>query len=378
MALELGGHRALAALAEGADQRRETLGAAAEGEAAGLLRHDGPGPGDLLGGPGRAFREDAAQALDVHEAHPGDLGGGRVHVPRHRQVEEEERSCATRHRPPHGLGVQDDPGRAGRRDHEIGALDGRWKGREVAVLRARPLGECSGPLRRAVQHPDGLDPTPPQVADGEARHPPGADDDRGAPLEPPEGLGGELGAGVDEGVGGRADPRFGPHAPPGPEGGLEQPGEGPVHGALGLGRAERVADLGQDLGLAEDHGVEPRGHLQEVLDGLVLVVGDEGRSDLAGLHAPGLAEQALQGLEARVVGGHRGVDLDPVAGREHDPAVDGGIVEDPAVRLGQVVVAEREPLEQLHARGAVGDAEGEDGHGRVAHGSARRRFRLGR
>ena len=66
------------------------------------------------------------------------------------------------------------------------------------------------------------------------------------------------------------------------------------------------------------------------------------------------------GMEARDVP----VDLDAVAGRQDHGLVDPFEVLEAPIGLREVVVGEREPLQQLDRRATERDPEGEDGHGR--------------
>ena len=56
------------------------------------------------------------------------------------------------------------------------------------------------------------------------------------------------------------------------------------------------------------------------------------------------------------------VDLDAVARRQDHGLVDARLIQGVAVRLRQVVVGEREPLQQLDGRATERDAEAEDAH----------------
>ena len=67
-----------------------------------------------------------------------------------------------------------------------------------------------------------------------------------------------------------------------PEGLLEQHVEGGADGAELLAEAERLAGLAEDLALADGHGVQAGGDLEEVGDGAVVVVHVEVRQDRLG------------------------------------------------------------------------------------------------
>ena len=122
-------------------------------------------------------------------------------------------------------------------------------------------------------------------------------------------------------------------------------------------------DLALDLGLADDHRVEPGGDPQQVAGGLgraqrVEVAEQLGRADLglAGEHA----ERRRLGLD-RV--GDDQVELGAVAGRDRRRLVDPGGGGQLAQGADGAALGQREPLAQVQRRGLVGDAEGEQlGH----------------
>ena len=184
------------------------------------------------------------------------------------------------------------------------------------------------------------------------------------PASPADRFVGEVGTHRDEGVGRRPDRRLLPHAPAGACGSVEERGQRRRAGAFGAGTPHRLAHLRLDLRLAEHHGVEPARDGEQVLGGVAFPMGVQGLGELFGRDLPGLGQQSLQREESGVIARDVAVDLDPVAGREHHRTVDAvEVLRDP-VGLGQVVVGEREPFQQLDRCTTEGDPEGEDRHGR--------------
>jgi hypothetical protein len=110
-----------------------------------------------------------------------------------------------------------------------------------------------------------------------------------------------------------------------------------------------------DLRLTENHGVDPRGHGEEVLGGVVLVVGVQGLGELVGRDLARLREEPLHVQETMVIAGNRGVDLHPVAGGEDHGLLDGSEGPQVVVGLGKVLLGEGQPLQQLHRGSAVGN-----------------------
>ena len=74
-----------------------------------------------------------------------------------------------------------------------------------------------------------------------------------------------------------------------------------------------------DLVLANDHGVEPGSDLEKVGDGGLTGVDLNGGQD--GVRGSAAAPGGEDGVDGGVEAGGVEVDLDPVAGREQDPAV---------------------------------------------------------
>ena len=305
--------------------------------------------------PGLGVLEVAGQVGQRHQRDARQVDHRRVDVVGQGEVDQGQRTGRGRD----GLAAEQDAGGAGAGDDEVGVGD---LGVEVAQRRPAGVvltGEALGPLRRAVDHDDLAGPTAYDGRDGEAGHAAGADDDDAAPSEvvgrPVEGGGDErrrraVDAGL--GVGALADA----------QGLLEQGVEGRAHRAQLLAAAERVAGLAEDLGLADGHRVEPGRDLEQVGDGAVVVVDVEvGQQRLDAL--VGRGQQALREvLDAAVEAVDGGVDLEPVAGRDHGRLGDVGVGQHVLDQLVGAVAVDREPLEQRDRRGAVGDADDEDRH----------------
>ena len=133
-------------------------------------------------------------------------------------------------------------------------------------------------------------------------------------------------------------------------------------GPLGVCRAESVPHLAQDLRLAEDHGIQSRRDLEQVLCRVVLVVGVERLGELLRRDLAGLGEDPLERKESRVIRANPRVDLDPVAGREDDGLVDLGLVDERAIGLWEIVGDEGQALQELHPGPPVRHAQREDRH----------------
>ena len=124
----------------------------------------------------------------------------------------------------------------------------------------------------------------------------------------------------------------------------------------------RVADLTEDLALADDHRVETGRDREEVGDRGFVVVGVEVVGEVVGVGAgvcrEELGDVADRGVEVRAAR----VDLGAVARREHHDfeqvLTRGQVVQ----HLGQRDLRDRHPLEQLDRNGAVVQADDDERH----------------
>ena len=197
-----------------------------------------------------------------------------------------------------------------------------------------------------------------------ASHLTGADDRDGPPLEPAQDPLGQNRAGLHEPGRRRPDRGLRPGPATGPHRSSEQRVQrGPRRPLMGS-QAVRRPDLRQDLRLAEEHRIQPGRYRVQMLGRILLVVRVERVGELVGRDLLRLRQEPLQIEEAGVIGLDLGVDLDAVARGQHDALPDGIEVPGAPVGLRQLVLAEREALEQLDRSSAVRHSQGEDGHQR--------------
>ena len=137
-----------------------------------------------------------------------------------------------------------------------------------------------------------------EVADGELGHLAGADEQDGFVGERTEDLAGEIDRDRGDGDRGGADLGLGADFFCDGEGALEEGVELAALGALAAdgsdlaGDGVGLLDLAEDLGLADDHGVQRGGHAEEVTDGLALAELVEVRLDGGGGDGEVLVEEA--------------------------------------------------------------------------------------
>ncbi len=187
---------------------------------------------------------------------------------------------------------------------------------------AEALGEPDRAVVAAVGDEDGLDAAGGERARGQLGRLAGADQQHAALGEVAERPLRELDGDRRDGDRALADPGLGADPLAGGERAAEEPVEDRAGRALDQRELVGALDLALDLGLAEDHRVEPGGDPEEVAGGLEPRVGVEaldqlGRAD-AGL-AGERAERQRLGLD-RV--GDDQVELGPVAGRDRGGLAD--------------------------------------------------------
>ena len=102
------------------------------------------------------------------------------------------------------------------------------------------------------------------------------------------------------------------------DGPLEQEVEHRAGAGLAPGRLPRPTDLAQDLMLAQHHRVEPGRHLEQVTDGVLVVVGVEVGVEPLRVDPGEQAQGPPHVTEALVEALGVDVDLGPVAGGEDD------------------------------------------------------------
>ena len=295
-------------------------------------------------------RLGGAQVGQVDQPHRRHLPDGRVHVARQRQVDQRQPRAAGRPAATQQLGVDQRVRRRGRQEGEVrrGQL-----GRQLGQVHDRGTGggEPVGVPAGAVAH--GHPRTEGDAAvDHRRRHLPGADQQQpaagqvaghrvdGRGRDRPAG-GGDAGAPVR--AAGGADRR------------VEQPIQRDVAARLPA-RLGRGSDLAGHLGLAEHERLHAGGDPQQVPGGGVARVRRRRRGHRRLRDAAVGGERRCQGGQVRLAG-PAGVELDPLAGRQHGHRRGAGGGPQPGDPLGQLGATERQPLQQVERRLAASDRD---------------------
>jgi hypothetical protein len=155
------------------------------------------------------------------------------------------------------------------------------------------------------------------------------------------------------------DPGLRAHALAGGERRAEQPVADRAGGPLDERQLVGALHLPLDLGLADDHRVEPRRHREEVPRRLAPAQGVEGAEQLGGAQL-GLAREDREGGALRLHGIRRHqVELRTVAGGERHPLVDGLQAHELREHARRAPLGQREPLAQGQRGGLVRGAQGQ-------------------
>ena len=309
----------LPAVAELADHRARASMVHFRHEAVGLVLDDLAGGGQLAPALGAVPLAGHFEVVDRVEVDAVAVAHRRVEVPRHGQVQNEQRPPLPPALHLAVLGQRDDRlAGAGDADHQVGFGQGQGEPFPRDGTAPPSPGQLDRPVEAAVDHGDVAGPLVAEVLQGLLGHLAGADDQGVLVVEPLEDLLGEVGHGhagdahaplLDAGLRG--------HAPGDLHRGLkgrvgQRPGRLLLHGKL-VG----LLDLGEDLRLAHHHAVQAGGHAEQVLHGLAVGVLKQVGGDLAGIQvvAPGeeLGHHVAAGHRV-AAGGH--VQLHPVARRK--------------------------------------------------------------
>ncbi len=259
-------------------------------------------------------RDDGLEVVHVVDEAPVDGRERGVHVPRHREIDEEHGAAAPRaqrgHEPSTG---ENEPRRARGGDDDVGF---RQRLRDV-VERERAGAElCGEPfcmLERAIDDGRYRCAARAEVPGGQLAGPPRSDQHDATAVEAFEDLLREGGRRCRDGGGALADRRLETRATPG----VQRHAEGPVEHRAGGSRLVGVPHLPEDLALAGDEGVEARCDAEEVQRGRLVRKPVCDRSERVRVRAREREERAVRDL-ARVAVARRDVELRPVAGGEDD------------------------------------------------------------
>ena len=139
--------------------------------------------------------------------------------------------------------------------------------------------------------------------------------------------------------------------------------ERPAERALLARQADRLPHLAEDLALADDHGIQPRGHREQVLDRPVLVAHVQVLGELGQRDAGVAGQQVGDRGQARVELVDLGVDLHPVAGGHDEGARDRLRFENVAQQLAELVTADGGPFQGRDRGAAVTEPDDKHAHG---------------
>jgi hypothetical protein len=232
-----------------------------------------------------------------------------------------------------------------------------------AVVAAR---QADRAIAAAIGHEHGGGPAVGQRTARELARLAGADDDHAPAPQVTQMLAGEGHGGAGQAQLPLADRRLGAHPLARGQRGPEQAVGERAGRVPGQRRLVGALDLTLDLGLADQHGLQARDDAVEVAGGVAVAVRVDRGGQLGGPD-PGLAGQHRQhgGLGLHGVPDHE-VQLGAVARRDGHRLVHLGLTAQIAQELHGARVGQRETLADLHGRGLVRDADGQQ----LAHRTA--------
>ena len=317
-----------------------------------LLLHDRLDPRDLPQTRRDRAVQTRPQIVDVEKARARYVPHVALNVRGDGEVDDDERTpLPLRHRRSNRGTGDDGLLRARRGDREIGPGEGVLEVGELVRRRAEARGDLEGPLRSSVRDRElhdaaaggGLQRLEPDSPSPHDEHPALAEIAENA-----------LRKRETHGAGGgrvRPDRRLRTCPTPRPDRGAEEKREHRAGRARGRSLPERVADLAENLGLAEHERVEPGRHATEVPCDVLARMDVEMVEQQSAVDAV-LAGESADQLVARIndtVGEGR-VQLDPVAGGEHSVLAHGGTA------LGSRAESAN-ALAQLHRSRAMAEPE---------------------
>ena len=199
------------------------------------------------------------EIIDVVQRDALQAPAGGIDIPGHREIDQQQRALLPG---AHDVGdlphLQEKMGRCGGGDDDVGLqerLGQLVEGHAGAVV---ATGEAERPVPAAVGHEHRGGTAVGQRASGQLGGLAGADDDHAATLERPEPFLGQGHGGPRQAQLPFADRRLGPHPLAGLQRRLEEPvGQRPGR-LVGQRRIVGALDLTLDLGLADEHRIQPR------------------------------------------------------------------------------------------------------------------------
>ena len=161
----------------------------------------------------------------------------------------------------------------------------------------------------------------------------------------------------------RADPGLRTRHLPGSDREAEEIVQDRAERARLLGLDVCLFDLAENLRFADEHRVEARAHAEEMVDGLAAEERVQVRVHVAHVGVPEILEEALDLRDARLVVLKLGVDLQTVAGLQHQRFADRLVIAQRDEGLAHLRSGERVALADLNGSRVVRESDADYGHG---------------
>ena len=297
------------------------------------------------------LRDGLLQVVDVVGEDAVELAHLRRNVAGDGDVDEEHRAIlAAGEELLSVFAAEDGVRRAGRGDDDVGAVAGVVQVLELDGLAVELLRQADGAIVGAVGDEDRGAAVGHQVAGGEFAHLAGADDEDRLPFQRAENLFGEFDRDRGDRHRRRSDGGLGAHALGDGEGAAEELVELSANGAYGAGGGVGLFDLAENLGFADDHGIQARSHAEEMADGVFLAEFVEVRVEFFGGQMEVVVQESAQ---VGVAVGGVGHDLHAIAGGDDHALFDPGIGVEIAAGIGQARLRDRQALAHFERRALV-------------------------
>ena len=300
------------------------------------------------------------QIVDVVDEDAVELVHLRIDVARDGDIDEEHGPVlAARQELLAVFGLEDEVGRAGRGDDDVGAVAGVVEPAELDRLPVEFLRQADGAIVGAIGDEDRRGAVRQQMAGRQFAHLPCADQVDALAVQGAEDLLGQFDRDRGDRNRGRSDRGLGAHALGDGKGAGEQLIELRAHGADRAGGGIGFLDLAENLRLADDHRVEAGGDAEDVADRFIFAKFVEMTFELAEIDLEILAQEFAQIARAIL---HVGDEFHAVAGGNDHALGNGGMLGQSLAGLGQARFGNRQALAHFDRRGLVIHADELESH----------------
>ena len=306
---------------------------------------------------------ELGEIVHVEQGDAVERRGGGVDVARDSDVDDEQRPRAAGRHDRGDVGGLDDHRRRSRGgEQHIGCGELRRQVGETRRPTLHPVGQLDAVLEGPIDDDDLAHPGGGQRHGHAFAHLTGAEHEHVAAIEGAEVLGRHGHRSLrhrrdvvaDGGLGAGSLPHF--------DGVAEKTVDGSARGVLGLGNLPGAAHLAEHLALADDRGIEPTRHREQMLGRVGVVVRVEVLGELLGEQVAQLGERVAHVLVGAMEALGEGVHLGAVTGGQHHCLAEVRAGDERVQGFRQIGLTERHALKQVERHGLVIESDGYKGH----------------